>query len=444
MKKLFITFLILIGLVSPGYAVNLDDNPEDGYVDVEDGGTGNNIGVATDIREIISTNSNKTGITTAQSDAIVANTAKTGITTAQAAEIATNTLKTGITTEQASAITTNASNIALKQNRVTGSCVGQVVVAINADGTVTCEDDDEAAAGTGEENVNADWESESGDSQILNKPTVITTAQADAIVANTAKTGITTEQAAAIVANTAKISFDSTSSTKLAGIDTGAKDDQTGAEIKALYEAESDTNAYTDAEKTKVTNTPADTTTTLATMQAEIDALGTGGSFDESDDFVLTGEWDFSDADVIFPLLTADPYDSNWNGLLEFASKDDVYDEIEDLRANPIYDIIAKTSTGTISTAECQGKIITNTGATGDIVLTFSDITEGDSCIIILTAAYDIDINPYGTEQLLVVTDSAGDAISSDATVGSMISFVAVSDTQLMPVGKTGTWTDVD
>lgn len=40
--------------------------------------------------------------------------------------------------------------------------------------------------------------------------------------------------------------FLATERTKLTGIDTGAKDDQTGAEIKALYEAEADTNAYDD------------------------------------------------------------------------------------------------------------------------------------------------------------------------------------------------------
>ena len=43
-----------------------------------------------------------------------------------------------------------------------------------------------------------------------------------------------------------------TDHTKLAGIDAGAKDDQTGAEIKALYEAEADTNAYDDAAASKV------------------------------------------------------------------------------------------------------------------------------------------------------------------------------------------------
>jgi len=44
----------------------------------------------------------------------------------------------------------------------------------------------------------------------------------------------------------------STDGSKLDGIDTGAKDDQTGAEIKAAYEGEADTNAFTDAEKTKL------------------------------------------------------------------------------------------------------------------------------------------------------------------------------------------------
>lgn len=40
--------------------------------------------------------------------------------------------------------------------------------------------------------------------------------------------------------------------TKLSGIETGATADQTGAEIKAAYEGESNTNAFTDAEKTKL------------------------------------------------------------------------------------------------------------------------------------------------------------------------------------------------
>ena len=45
----------------------------------------------------------------------------------------------------------------------------------------------------------------------------------------------------------------STDGTKLDGVESGATADQTGAEIKVAYEAEADTNAFTDAEKTKLT-----------------------------------------------------------------------------------------------------------------------------------------------------------------------------------------------
>lgn len=53
--------------------------------------------------------------------------------------------------------------------------------------------------------------------------------------------------------------------TKLAGIEAGATADQTGAEIKAAYEAEADTNAYTDAEKTKLAGIEAAADVTDAT-----------------------------------------------------------------------------------------------------------------------------------------------------------------------------------
>ena len=46
--------------------------------------------------------------------------------------------------------------------------------------------------------------------------------------------------------------YTDTKNTKLAGIATGATIDQTGAQIKALYEGEANTNAYADAEKSKL------------------------------------------------------------------------------------------------------------------------------------------------------------------------------------------------
>lgn len=46
--------------------------------------------------------------------------------------------------------------------------------------------------------------------------------------------------------------FTDAEQTKLAGIETGATADMTGAEIKVAYEGEANTNAFTDAEKTKL------------------------------------------------------------------------------------------------------------------------------------------------------------------------------------------------
>jgi hypothetical protein len=68
--------------------------------------------------------------------------------------------------------------------------------------------------------------------------------------------------------------------TKLSGIETNATRDQSGAEIKSLYEAESDTNAFTDTEKSKLSGIEASADVTDAVnveaagalMDSEVDA----------------------------------------------------------------------------------------------------------------------------------------------------------------------------
>jgi hypothetical protein len=70
----------------------------------------------------------------------------------------------------------------------------------------------------------------------------------------------------AVTANTAKITYPSSASTKLAGIEASATADQTGAEIKAAYEAE--TNAFTDAKNTKLSGI--ETSATADQTDAEI------------------------------------------------------------------------------------------------------------------------------------------------------------------------------
>ena len=68
--------------------------------------------------------------------------------------------------------------------------------------------------------------------------------------------------------------------TKLDTIETSAKDDQTGSEIKSLYEAENNTNAFTDALLTKLNAIEANATTDQTI--AEIKALIAGSPLDDS------------------------------------------------------------------------------------------------------------------------------------------------------------------
>jgi hypothetical protein len=219
------------------------------------------VGITQSQADAIVANTAKVGITTGQSDAIIANTAKNsypsadatkvgfitvtqavdldtlesdvatnnakvGITTQQANEIAANTLKTGITTEQANAITANTAKVGITAQQAADITTNNSKVGITTQ--------------------------QAADIVTNNAKVGITTQQASDIIANNAKVGITTQQASDITANNAKISFDSASSTKLAGIEDGAEVNPTASEIKTSYESNNDTNAFTDAEKTKL------------------------------------------------------------------------------------------------------------------------------------------------------------------------------------------------
>lgn len=82
-----------------------------------------------------------------------------------------------------------------------------------------------------------------------------------------------------------------TDGTKLDGVEANATADQTGAEIKTAYEGEADTNAYTDAEKTKLSGVEAGADVTDATnvqaagalMDSEVTNLAQVKAFNSSD-----------------------------------------------------------------------------------------------------------------------------------------------------------------
>ena len=106
--------------------------------------------------------------------------------------------------------------------------------------------------------------------------------------------------------------------------------------------------------------------------------------------------------------------------------------------------ISAHTGTGAVAATECRNNIITNAGASGDIVLSLPAAAAGYEVTVIVSDAHDIDINPDDSDQILVLTDSAGDALSSDATVGSYIHLIAIDATNWIVLDRQGTWTDVN
>jgi hypothetical protein len=98
--------------------------------------------------------------------------------------------------------------------------------------------------------------------------------------------GLTAAEVKALYeANADTNAFTDNEKSKLGGIEPGATADQTGAEIKAAYEGEANTNAFTDAEKTKLANQSGTNTGDQTSIvgitgtKAEFDAACTDGDF---------------------------------------------------------------------------------------------------------------------------------------------------------------------
>jgi trimeric autotransporter adhesin len=127
--------------------------------------------------------------------AIAANTAKVGITQAQADAIVANTAKVGVTPEMIAAISASSTH----EQIVSGNPHQVTKVEVGLGSVPNIDFTDAVNANTAARHTHAN-------KTILDGTTAsFTTAQANAIVANTAKVGITTAQANAIIANTAKI-----------------------------------------------------------------------------------------------------------------------------------------------------------------------------------------------------------------------------------------------
>jgi len=216
-----------------------------------------------------------TTISSAQASAITANTAKTGITSAQASAITANTAKTGITSSQASAITANTAKVtdtglpavlsdgsspslntnisAAEMRTLIGAGTSSLVIGTTATramaGNTTTISSSQASAITAN-----------------SAKTGITSAQASAITANTAKTGITSSQASAITANTAKVTDTGKPAILSNGSEPSLNTNISAVEIRDLIGA--GTGSSNLVIGTTATTAKAGNTTTISSAQA--------------------------------------------------------------------------------------------------------------------------------------------------------------------------------
>jgi len=98
----------------------------------------------------------------------------------------------------------------------------------------------------------------------------------------------------------------------------------------------------------------------------------------------------------------------------------------------------------TVPATKMYGFAFNNYGATGAITLNLPSAVVGMNIAVQLAAAQDVDINPADADRIMGLTNAAGDAISSDATIGSFILLQCFYAGTWQVIASNGTWTDVN
>jgi len=199
--------------------------------------------------------------------------------------------------------------------------------------------------------------------------------------------------------------------TKLDTIETSAKDDQTGAEIKSLYEAESNTNAFTDALLSKLNAIEANATTdqTIAEIKALIagDPLGSthlaANSVDSSE--LVDGSVDHSH-------LSSDCVDG---------------DNIQDDSINSEHYV-----DGSIDEAHLANNSVSNSKIADAELKTLATMQSGTASKLADTTALTSDIADLNQLDGMQKATSITDDDTKFPTSGAIVDYVAA---QLAPIG---------
>jgi hypothetical protein len=99
-------------------------------------------------------------------------------------------------------------------------------------------------------------------------------------------------------------------------------------------------------------------------------------------------------------------------------------------------------ATQSITAAQCQNYIIHNGSCTQAIEIDLPAAAIGMQISVYAAAAYAIKIDPNGTDQIMIYTNTAGDYIQSGGTAGEMISLMCVQANKWHLTGILGNWTE--
>lgn len=101
---------------------------------------------------------------------------------------------------------------------------------------------------------------------------------------------------------------------------------------------------------------------------------------------------------------------------------------------------VAVLSAGDIAASSCYGTVLYGS----DCDVNLPAVAANMDVTIYLDAAADVNINPDDSDQILVLTNGVGEAISSDATDGSFVRLRGIGSVNWICVGSSGTWSDIN
>ena len=195
---------------------------------------------------------------------------------------------------------------------------------------------------------------------------------------------------------------------KLSGIEEGATADQTNAEIKTAYEANSDTNAFTDA------------------LQSKLNAIEASATADQTNAEIRAAVEAASDSNVF-----TDADHSKLNAIEASATADQTVSEIKSLIAGSPLDA-SHLAANSVDTSEIADDAVTNAKIADAELVTLAGMQSGTASKLADSTALTSDIADLNQLDGLQKATTITDDDTKFPTSGAIVDYVAA---QLAPIG---------